>query len=134
MKIFQQLLLLTLRAVKIGKPEIVLQDSDGATSTDHATPAPNHQSNILTIGNSLPNVDANISSSSTDEPDIHHPLELNLEMEDSDGDLVTTSIVWFRDGFRVGALDNLTIIPTQWLSVGQTWFAIVSADDGQEYR
>ena len=111
--------------------EIVLQDSDGATSTDHATPAPNHQSNILTIGNSLPSVDANISSSSTDEPDIHHPLELNLEMEDSDGDLVTTSIVWFRDGFRVGALDNLTIVPTQWLSVGQTWFAIVSADDGQ---
>ena len=111
--------------------EIVLQDSDGATSTDHATPAPNHRSNILTIGNSLPSIDANISSSANDQPNALHPLELDLVIGDSDGDLVTTSIIWFRDGFRVGALDNMTIIPIQWLSVGQSWFAIVSADDGQ---
>ena len=69
-------------------------------------PAPNHRSNILTIGNSLPSIDANISSSSNDQPDALHPLELDLAIGDSDGDLVTTSIIWFRDGFRVGALDN----------------------------
>ncbi len=111
--------------------EIVLEDSDGATSTNHANPAPNHRSNILTIGNSLPSIDAKILSSANDEPDALHPLEIDLEIGDSDGDLVTTSIAWFRDGFRVSPLDNVTIVPTEWLSVGQSWFAIVSANDGQ---
>jgi len=111
--------------------EIVLEDSDGATSTDHAAPAPNHRSNILTIGNALPSIDFNVSSSAIGHPDALNPLELNLEMEDSDGDLVVASISWIRDGFRVSSLDNESLVPIQWLTVGQTWVVIVSADDGQ---
>ena len=111
--------------------EIVLEDSDGATSTDHAAPAPNHRSNILTIGNALPNIDFNVSSSAIGQLDALNPLELNLEMEDSDGDLVVASISWIRDGFRVSSLDNESLVPIQWLTVGQTWVVIVIADDGQ---
>ena len=111
--------------------EIVLEDSDGATSTDHAAPAPNHRSNILTIGNALPSIDFNISSSAIGQPDALNPLELNLEMEDFDGDLVVASISWIRDGFRVSSLDNESLVPIQWLTVGQTWVVIVIADDGQ---
>ena len=111
--------------------EIVLEDSDGATSTNHAAPAPNHRSNILTIGNALPSIDLNISSSAIGQPDALNPLELNLEMEDSDGDLVVASISWIRDGFRVSSLDNESLVPIQWLTVGQSWVVIVIADDGQ---
>ena len=111
--------------------EIVLEDSDGATSTDHVAPAPNHRSNILTIGNALPSIVFNASSSAIGQLDALNPLELNLEMEDSDGDLVVASISWIRDGFRVSSLDNETLVPIQWLTVGQTWVVIVIADDGQ---
>ena len=43
----------------------------------------------------------------------------------------TTSITWYRNGFREGSLDNATIVPSSYLGPGQVWSVEVLVTDGE---
>jgi hypothetical protein len=87
------------------------------------------QTDGVVIGNSPALVDVN--SLPIDATSIE-PLVLNLSSSDADGDAIITEIHWIRDGFEVGALANLSVIPTEWLAVGQMWSVEVQLADGVE--
>ena len=85
------------------------------------------QSASVTIGNSLPTIEAlSIGENTTSLT----PLELSLSTQDADDDSLTTTIHWLRDGFQVEPLNNQTTVSTDWLGVGQSWSVRVILDDG----
>jgi hypothetical protein len=87
------------------------------------------QSASVTIGNSLPTIEAlSIGENATSLM----PLELALTTSDADDDSLTTIIHWLRDGFQVKALNNLTTVSADWLGVGQSWAVRIILDDGFE--
>ena len=80
------------------------------------------------IINSDPFVTATIDDSINSQQDI----TLLVESSDDDMDSIeTTSITWFRNGFREGALDNATIVPSSYLGPGQVWSVEVLVTDGE---
>tara|TARA_B100001996_G_C18664719_1_gene594438 strand:- start:301 stop:2796 length:2496 start_codon:yes stop_codon:yes gene_type:complete len=80
------------------------------------------------IINSDPFVTATIDGSINSQQDIM----LLIESSDDDMDSIeTTSITWFRNGFREGALDNATIVPSSYLGPGQVWSVEVLVTDGE---
>ena len=85
------------------------------------------ESSPVTIGNSMATVS---SIALTENPTALSPLELSIETDDLDGDELTITLQWMRDGFHVGALDNVTSVPVEWLAVGQSWSVSVVLDDG----
>ena len=85
------------------------------------------QSASVTIGNSLPTIEAlSIGENATSLT----PLELSLSTQDADDDSLTVTIHWLRDGFQVEPLNNQTTVSTDWLGVGQSWSVRVILDDG----
>ncbi|MDG1525176.1 MAG: hypothetical protein P8Q90_03800 [Candidatus Thalassarchaeaceae archaeon] len=84
------------------------------------------QSSPITIGNSLALL---TSISLTENATALSPLELTIETSDADLDEVTMTLQWMRDGFHVGALDNVTTVTTEWLDVGQSWTVSVVLSD-----
>ena len=58
------------------------------------------------------------------------PLEIDVTSSDRDSDTLTFTSFWYRDGFRIASLDNQSLVPTDWLGVGQIWTVSVTADDG----
>ena len=85
------------------------------------------ESSPVTIGNSMATVS---SIALTENPTALSPLELSIETDDVDSDELTITLQWIRDGFHVGALDNVTSVPVEWLAVGQSWSVSVVLDDG----
>lgn len=85
------------------------------------------ESSPVTIGNSMATVSSIVL---TENPTALSPLELSIETDDLDGDELTITLQWMRDGFHVGALDNVTFVPVEWLAVGQSWSVSVVLDDG----
>ncbi len=80
------------------------------------------------IINSDPFVTAIIDDSINSQQDI----TLLIESSDDDMDSIeTTSITWFRNGFREGSLDNATIVPSSYLGPGQVWSVEVLVTDGE---
>ena len=80
------------------------------------------------IINSDPFVTATIDDSINSQQDI----TLLIESSDDDMDSIeTTSITWFRNGFREGSLDNATIVPSSYLGPGQVWSVEVLVTDGE---
>ena len=109
--------------------EIVLEDSDGAVSTDHANPALDHVTSSVTIGNSNPIVQVELNTEGIENYALD-PLQVSINSSDIDSDDLEISSIWYRDGFRISALDNQSIAPIDWLGVGQVWTITVFADDG----
>jgi len=54
-----------------------------------------------------------------------------LTTSDVDGDDVTLTVSWFKNGFRDAALENATGVPAGKLAPGQVWTAVIQATDGQ---
>ena len=80
------------------------------------------------IINSDPFVTVTIDDSINSQQDI----TLLIESSDDDMDSIeTTSITWFRNGFREGSLDNATIVPSSYLGPGQVWSVEVLVTDGE---
>lgn len=80
------------------------------------------------IMNSDPLVTATIDESINSQQDI----TLFIESSDDDMDPIeTTSITWYRNGFREGSLDNATIVPSSYLGPGQVWSVEVLVTDGE---
>ena len=80
------------------------------------------------IINSIPSVVATVDESINSQQDI----TLEIESSDSDMDSIeTTSITWYRNGFREGSLDNATTVPSSYLGPGQTWSVEVLVTDGE---
>ncbi len=70
----------------------------------------------------------------TIDDSINSQQDITLLIESSDGDMdsiETTSITWFRNGFREGSLDNATIVPSSYLGPGQVWGVEVLVTDGE---
>ena len=109
--------------------EIILEDLDGGQSTNHENPASDHLTTSVTIGNSNPLVEIEFIDIEN-ETYILDPLEIEIVWSDIDSDSPTFSSIWHRDGFRISALDNQILVPTDWLGVGQIWTVSVIADDG----
>ena len=65
---------------------------------------------------------------------INSQQDITLEIESSDMDMdfiETTSITWYRNGFREGSLDNATTVPSSYLGPGQIWSVEVLVTDGE---
>ena len=54
-----------------------------------------------------------------------------LQVEDVDGDAVTSTVAWYKNGFRDAGLSNLTSVPAEKLAPGQTWTVSIIASDGE---
>ena len=109
--------------------EIVLEDIDGAMSTDHANPAMDHITASVTVRNSNPSIEINFVNTDNSSY-VVDPLEIDIQWSDIDSDTPNFTSIWYRDGFRIPSLDNQSLVPTDWLGVGQIWTVSVTADDG----
>lgn len=109
--------------------EIILEDIDGGESTDHENPESNHITRSVTIENSNPLVQIEFIDIQNGIY-VLEPLEIDVTSTDRDSDTSTFTSIWYRDGFRIASLDNQSLVPTDWLDVGQTWSVSVTADDG----
>ena len=85
------------------------------------------QSTSVTIANSRAVV-TNLSLSS--DGTALQPIILAMQSADADWDQIEVSIRWIRDGFQVGELDNVTLVDTEWLDVGQYWSVEIDLHDG----
>ena len=102
-----------------------ISTSDGSASSPPMSTQP------IVIGNELPAItNLTISSSSEGQPDALHPLTVAFAEGDADGDAISTTLEWKRDGFTVSALANLTTVPAEYIGVGQRWTVVVVAMDG----
>ena len=109
--------------------EIILQDIDGGESTNHENPESNHITESATIGNSKPSIQIEFIDLQSGIY-VTEPLEIDVSVYDQDSDIPELTSIWYRDGFRISSLDNQSLVPTDWLGVGQTWSVSVTADDG----
>ena len=109
--------------------EIILQDIDGGESTNHENPESNHITESATIGNSKPSIQIEFIELQSGIY-VTEPLEIDVSVYDQDSDIPELTSIWYRDGFRISSLDNQSLVPTDWLGVGQTWSVSVTADDG----
>ena len=109
--------------------EIILEDIDGGESTDHENPESNHITESATIGNSKPSLQIEFIDIQSGIY-VTEPLEIDVSASDRDSDIPELTSIWYRDGFRISSLDNQSLVPTDWLGVGQTWSVSVTADDG----
>ena len=90
--------------------------------------SPESETLYVDIMNSDPLVTATIDELINSQQDI----TLFIESSDDDMDPIeTTSITWFRNGFREGSLDNATIVPSSYLGPGQVWSVEVLVTDGE---
>jgi parallel beta-helix repeat protein len=83
----------------------------------------------VTILNSPPlATDVYISPS---EPTTQFDLEANYEYSDLDGDSEDgTTIIWYRNGNRVGTYDNTLTVPSEETQKDQIWYFSVQPKDG----
>ena len=58
-------------------------------------------------------------------------LTILPEFSDADGDQINFQILWLRNGFREGSLDNSTFVAAQYFGAGQSWTCQITFDDGE---
>ena len=81
---------------------------------------------ILNTAPVLESATLSISEAATDLD-----VTLSTIMNDIDGDELTESIVWYRDGTIQTEYNNLVTLPSSATNKGETWTAVVQADDGE---
>ena len=86
----------------------------------------NTLSDTVQIVNSLPTLsyDGPLSQSAL------VPLSPTIQSDDANGDIVTTSWQWMRNGFMTD--ENGSTIPESKLGAGDVWTAMVTPNDGQD--
>jgi hypothetical protein len=87
-------------------------------------------SSTIQILNTRPHLDA--ASISATEASTDQDITVNASMSDVDGDTLTALIVWYLDGTEQPAYNNLAMLPFSATTKGDTWTAVVQADDGEE--
>ena len=82
----------------------------------------------IAILNSKPSVNLSISDAVTSQDE----LSFETSVFDSDDDFTEfVSVIWLRNGFREGSLDNATIVPSSYLGPGQEWSVEIITSDGE---
>ena len=99
--------------------------SDGATWSSW-TP-----SNQVFIGNTPPTtLDLEVTST---ELTTSESATVSFTHDDVDGDAMSNSeVIWYRDGFRINALDGSLTLPFDNTAKGEVWTVEVRAGDGTE--
>jgi hypothetical protein len=68
------------------------------------------------------------------QPQEHDILVLNYDYDDADGDMLNfLQVLWHRNGEHQPTYDGRRHLPASATSVGERWFAAVTAHDGFEY-
>ncbi len=93
--------------------------------TDGVDVAPSFSSAPVTIVNSEPSVNIQFDA----EHIAKQALAPAIDIFDEDGDAIDVTIVWYKNGFRDGSLDNQTSVPAQKIGPAQEWKVIVQATD-----
>jgi hypothetical protein len=99
----------------------VVKVTDGTDGSNEFTTAP------VLIENAPPTVAFSWPTASSSLVE----LLPTLTTSDVDGDDVTLTVSWFKNGFRDAALENATGVPAGKLAPGQVWTAVIQATDGQ---
>jgi len=73
----------------------------------------------------------NSASISATEASTDQDITVNASMSDADGDTLTSIIVWYLDGTEQPAYNNLATLPSSATTKGDTWTAVLQADDGE---
>ena len=87
-------------------------------------------SSTIQILNTRPQLDA--ASISTTEASTDQDITVNASMSDADGDTLTAIIVWYLEGAVQPEYNNLATLPSSATTKGDTWTAVLQADDGEE--
>ena len=87
-------------------------------------------SSTIQILNTRPHLDA--ASISATEATTDQDITVNATMSDADGDTLTALIVWYLDGTEQPAYNNLATLPSSATTKGDTWTAVLQADDGED--
>jgi hypothetical protein len=80
----------------------------------------------IEIVNSAPSIVVELSA----DPSILNPLNANISTTDVDGDVLTSTINWYRNGFLEASLANQTSVPALLLGPGQVWSVEATVSDG----
>lgn len=86
----------------------------------------NSMTDTVFIANSLPTLSHDGPTSQTALVD----LSPTIESDDANGDAVTMSWTWMRNGFMTD--DNTVTIPASKLAAGDVWTAMITPNDGQD--
>ena len=87
-------------------------------------------SSTIQILNTRPHLDG--ASISASEASTDQNVTVNASMSDIDGDTLTVLIVWYLDGTEQPAYNNLATLPSSATTKGDTWTAVLQADDGED--
>ena len=92
------------------------------------------QSAIL-IQNSLPTVTiGDLPANLTLVDSMELGLSINPLFFDLDGDKVNYQIIWLRNGFQEGTLDNASFVARDYFGAGQLWTCQILFDDGDSLK
>jgi len=80
----------------------------------------------IEIVNSAPSIVVELSA----DPSILNPLSANISTTDVDGDALTSTLNWYRNGFLEASLANQTSVPALLLGPGQVWSVEATVSDG----
>ena len=101
----------------------VVQANDGEAASSQS------ETLSVTIINSNPLLSISLGNVTSQDD-----LLLQTYISDIDDDVIeTSSITWFRNGFREGSLNGATIVPSSYLGPGQEWSVEVNVTDGASY-
>jgi len=87
-------------------------------------------SSTVQILNTRPQLDS-ASISATEAP-TDQDITVNASMSDVDGDTLSAIIVWYLEGTVQPGYNNLATLPSSATTKGDTWTAVLQADDGEE--
>ena len=87
-------------------------------------------SSTIQVLNTRPHLDG--ASISASEASTDQNVTVNASMSDIDGDTLTVLIVWYLDGTEQPAYNNLATLPSSATTKGDTWTAVLQADDGED--
>ena len=87
-------------------------------------------SSTIQVLNTRPHLDG--ASISASEASTDQNVTVNASMSDIDGDTLTVLIVWYLDGTEQPAYNNLVTLPSSATTKGDTWTAVLQADDGED--
>ena len=87
-------------------------------------------SSTIQVLNTRPHLDG--ASISASEASTDQNVTVNASMSDIDGDTLTVLIVWYLDGTEQPAYNNLATLPFSATTKGDTWTAVLQADDGED--
>jgi hypothetical protein len=80
------------------------------------------------ITNTAPLISVELSA----DPSVLNPLSVNITTSDVDGDMLSSTIKWYRNGFLEASLINQTTVPTSLLGPGQQWSVEALVSDGTD--